>query len=138
MLLETAQALQRIFDRIDPFLKDDLLRNVIELLTREPAPMRQRPMAAAAVNPTVPQQEGKKLLSLSPKIVSRRLTSARKIPDRLVSRIGRPDPGQFTGTVQTRQRNRIPTFVLIRSPARFGISAGATTKQSYPSAFTWR
>jgi hypothetical protein len=48
LLLETAQALQRIFDGIDPFLKDDLLRNVIELLTGKPAPMRQRPMAAAA------------------------------------------------------------------------------------------
>jgi hypothetical protein len=92
LLLETAQALQRIFDRIDPFLKDDLLRNVIELLTGEPAPMRQRPVAAATVNPTVPQQEGKKLLALSPKIVPRRLTSANKVLDRLMSRIRRPRP----------------------------------------------
>jgi hypothetical protein len=29
-------------------------------------------------------------------------------------------------------------FVLIRSPARFGISAGATIIQSWPSACTWR
>ena len=29
-----------------------------------------------------------------------------------MSRIGRPDPCQFTGTVQTRQRNRIPTVRL--------------------------
>jgi hypothetical protein len=60
----------------------------------------------------VPQQEGKKLLALSPKIVSRRLPGANKIPDRLMSRIGSPDPFQFTGTVQTPQRNRIPTVCL--------------------------
>ena len=48
LFLETAQALKSIFDRIDLFLKDDLLRNVIELLTGEPTPMRQRPVAAAA------------------------------------------------------------------------------------------
>ena len=87
-------------------------RKVIELLTGEPAPMRERPVAAAAVNPAVPEEEREKLLALSPKIVSRRLTGANKVPDRLMSRIGRPDPCQFTGTVQTRQRNRIPTVRL--------------------------
>jgi len=60
----------------------------------------------------VPQEKGKKLLALSPKTVSRRLTGAHKIPDRLMSRIGRPDPYQFAGTVQTHQRNRIPTIRL--------------------------
>jgi len=74
--------------------------------------MRQRPVAAAAVTPAVPQEKGKKLLALSPKTVSRRLTGAHKIPDRLMSRIGRPDPYQFAGTVQTHQRNRIPTIRL--------------------------
>jgi hypothetical protein len=92
LLLEAAQALERIFDRIDPFLKDDLLRGMVELPTGEPAPMRQRPVAAAAVNPAVPEQEGKKLLALAPKIVGRRLAGARQIADRLMSRIGRPDP----------------------------------------------
>jgi hypothetical protein len=29
-----------------------------------------------------------------------------------MGRVGRPDPCQFTGTVQTRQRNRIPTIRL--------------------------
>jgi hypothetical protein len=85
---------------------------MIELLTGEPAPVRQRPVAAAAVNPAVPQQEGKKLLALSPKIVSRRLAGAHKIPDRLRSRIWRPDPCQFTGAVKTRQRHRIATVRL--------------------------
>jgi hypothetical protein len=40
LLLEAAQALKRIFDRVDAFLKDDLLRGRVELLTGEPAPMR--------------------------------------------------------------------------------------------------
>jgi len=46
---------------------------MVELLTGEPAPMRQRPVAAAAVDPAVPEQEREKLLALSPKIVPRRL-----------------------------------------------------------------
>ena len=55
MLLEAAQSLERIFDRVDAFLKDDLLRGMLELLIGQPAPMRQRPVSASAVNPTVPQ-----------------------------------------------------------------------------------
>jgi hypothetical protein len=38
---------------------------MLELLTGQPAPMRQRPMAASAVNQAMPQQEGKKLLALT-------------------------------------------------------------------------
>ena len=99
--------LKRIFDRVDAFLKDDLLRGMVELLTGKPAPMRQRPVAASAVDATVPEQEGKKLLALAPEIVSSRLAGPHKIPHRLMSRIGRPDPCQFAGSVQTRQRDRI-------------------------------
>jgi RuvA, C-terminal domain len=51
LFLEATQALNRIFDRVDPFLKDDLLRGMFELLAGKPTPMRQRPMAASAVNP---------------------------------------------------------------------------------------
>ena len=79
MLLEAAQSLERIFDRVDPFLKDNLLCSVFELLIGQPAPMRQRPVSASAVNPTVPQQEGKQLLAFAPKIVSRRLARPHKI-----------------------------------------------------------
>jgi hypothetical protein len=46
LLFEAPQALKGVFDRVDGFLKDDLLRGVLELLASQPAPMRQRPMAA--------------------------------------------------------------------------------------------
>jgi hypothetical protein len=49
---------QRIFNRMDPFLKDDLLSSIVEPLIAKPAPMRQSPVAATG-NPAVPQQEGK-------------------------------------------------------------------------------
>ena len=55
--------MNRIFDRVDPFLKDDLLRGMFELLVGEPTPMRQRPTAASVVNPAELQQEGKQRLS---------------------------------------------------------------------------
>jgi hypothetical protein len=69
-------------------------------------------VAAAAVNPTVTQQERKQLLALSPKIVPRRLTAARKVPDRLMSRVGRPNSRKLTRPMQTRQSDRIPTVGL--------------------------
>jgi len=75
LLLDATQALHRIFDRVDSFLKDDLLRAMLEFLAGEPAPMRQRPMAAAAVNSAVPQQEGNQLLAFAAKIVPPRGTS---------------------------------------------------------------
>ena len=80
---------------------------MVETLTGKPAPMRQRPVAASAVDAAVPEQEGKKLLALAPEIVSGRLAGPHKIPHRLMSWIGRPDPGQLAGSVQTRQRDRI-------------------------------
>ena len=138
MPLETAQALKRIFDRIDPFLKDDLLGCMLELLAGEPAPMRQRPVPAAAVNPAMPEEEGEKLLTLSPKIVPRRLPGARKIPHRLMRRVGRPPSRKLTRPMKTRQRNRIPTVRLDPLARSFRDQRGATTMQSCPSACTWR
>jgi len=38
LFLEATQALNRIFDRVDPFLKDDLLRGMFELLAGKPTP----------------------------------------------------------------------------------------------------
>jgi hypothetical protein len=69
---------------------------MVELLTGEPTPMRQRPVPAASVNPAMPEEEGEKLLTLSPKIVSRCLPGARKIPDRLMGRVGRPHCRKLT------------------------------------------
>jgi hypothetical protein len=60
----------------------------------------------------VPEEEREKLLALSPKIVPRRLAGARKIPNRLMSRVGRPHARQLTRPIKTRQRNRIPTVRL--------------------------
>ena len=45
MLLKAAQALERVLDRIDAFLKDDLLRRVLELLIGQPTAVRQGPVA---------------------------------------------------------------------------------------------
>jgi hypothetical protein len=98
---------ERIVDRVDAFLKDDLLRGMLELLMGQPAPMRPRPVAAASVNPAVPEQEGKQLLAFAAKIVRRRLAGADKIAHRLMSRVGRPHPRQFASPMQPRQRDRV-------------------------------
>jgi len=62
--------------------------------------MRPRPVAAAAINPAVSEQEGEEQLALSPKIVPRRLAGARKIAHRLMSRVRRSDARQLAGPVR--------------------------------------
>ena len=99
--------MEGIFDRVDAFLKDDLLRGMLELLVGQPAPMRQRPMAASAVNTAVTQQEGKQLLAFAPKIVGRRLAGPHKVAHRLMSRVRRPNSRQLAGPMQPCQRDRV-------------------------------
>jgi hypothetical protein len=50
LLFQTMQSLNRIFDRVNAFLEDDLLSRMFESLLGEPAPMRQRPMTSPAVD----------------------------------------------------------------------------------------
>jgi hypothetical protein len=80
---------------------------MLELLAGKPAPVRQRPMTAAAVNPAVPQQEGKQLLAFAAKVVRSRLAGSHKIANRLMRRVRLPDSRQFAGPVQSRQRDRV-------------------------------
>jgi hypothetical protein len=107
LLLEATQTLKSIFDRVDPLLKDDLLGGTLELLAREPAAVRQRPVAAAAVNPAMSEEEREKLLALSPKVVRRCLARPHKIAHSFMSPIRRPDPGQFARPMQSSKRDRI-------------------------------
>ena len=135
MFFEAAQALERIFDRVNTLLKDDLLRCMLELLIDKSAPtarvdarLRCRSGCAAA--------ERKQLLPLR-RTVRPPLAGPHKIAYRFVRLVRRPHARQFAGSMQPRQRHRVARFVLIRSPARFGIRAGATTMQSWPRACTW-
>jgi hypothetical protein len=108
LLLKATQALERIFNGVNAFLRRSLLRGMLELLIVQPAPVRQRPMATPAVNPAVPQQEGKKLLAFAAKVIGgRRLAGSHEIAHRLVSRVRRPNAGQLAGSMQLRQRDRV-------------------------------
>jgi hypothetical protein len=121
LLLEAAQPLKGIFDRIEPFLKDDLLSCVLKLLAGEPASMRQRPMTAAAIDAAMTQQEGKHLLAFAAKVVGHRLARPDKIAHRFMRRVGAQtavsSPARCSHASVTASRR----FVLMRSPDRFGI-----------------
>jgi hypothetical protein len=54
-LFQTAQTPSGILDHVDPLLKDDLLGGMLEGLLGEPAPVRQYPMTAPAVNSAMAQ-----------------------------------------------------------------------------------
>jgi hypothetical protein len=118
--VEAAQALKGVFDRVDGFLKDDLLGGMLELLAGQPAPMRQRPMTASAVDAAVAQEEGKQLLAFAAKVVPRRLARPHKIAHRFMRRIRRPDSGQLAGPVQSRQRDGVAPVRLDPFPGALG------------------
>jgi hypothetical protein len=89
--------------------------------------------AASPVNLALPQQEGERLLAFAAKVVCRLLAGSHEIGHRLTSRVRRPDSCQCAGPSRasvTASRR----FVLMRSPDRFCIKAGATTTQSWPRA----
>jgi hypothetical protein len=50
---QAVRTLSGIRDRVDGLLKDDLLGSMLESLLGKPAPMRQRLVTAAAINPAV-------------------------------------------------------------------------------------
>jgi hypothetical protein len=127
-------SLKGIVDRVDPLLKDNLLRGMLELLPGQPAAMRQRPMAASAVNPAVAQQEGQQLLAFAAKVVGRRFAGPHQVADRLMRGIQRPDSRQFARPIQSRPRDGVEPVRL--DPFARPIRAGATTMQSWPSALT--
>jgi hypothetical protein len=122
--------LERIFDCVNAFLKDDLLGDMLELLIGQPAPMRQRPMAASAVNPAVTQQEGSscwRLRRRSSVAASRARTRSRTAS---CASSGAHTPVSSPARCSRANVTASRRFVLIRSPDRFGIKAGATTMQS--------
>jgi len=111
-------------------MEDDLLRGVLELLASQPQRRCGSVQWPPPVDPAVPEQEGQQLLAFAPQIVRRRLTRPHKIAHRFMVRIRR----RCSRASVTASRR----FVLMRSPERFGIKAGATTMHSWPSALTWR
>src|SRR5882757_8741784 len=84
LLLKAPPPRNRILDRIDPVLEDDLLSGMLERLAGQPAPMRQCPMAAAAVDPAMAQQKREQLLPLTAQIVRCRFPCPDEVADRLV------------------------------------------------------
>ena len=99
-------------DRVDPFLKDNLLRGMVELLTGEPTPMRQRPVAAAAVNPAMPEEEKREAADAFAEDRQPPTHGREQDPGPPREPDWNPNSRKLTGTVRTRQRNRIPMVHL--------------------------
>jgi hypothetical protein len=74
------------------------------------------------------------MLALFAQIRHRGLSRPHQLTHGFVAGIRNPDGRQFAGPVQPSQGQGIPAVVFTRSPGRFGISEGAMTAQSCPSA----
>src|SRR6266436_2866266 len=81
---------------------------MLELLTRDPARMRLGPgLSALGIRPSQPQQKGRDMLALRTQIQHRRLARPRQIAHRLVTSVRHPDRGEFVGTQQLCQAERV-------------------------------
>jgi len=74
--------------------------------------MRQRPITASAIDPAAAQQERKQLLAFATQIVRCRLARSHKVTNRFVDRIRNPHRGEFAGSVQPGQGDRVPPVGL--------------------------
>ena len=92
LLVQAMQPLSGILDRVDLLLEDDLLGRVLEGLTGKPAPVRQRPMTAAVVDPAMAQEKGEQLLAFAAQVVRSGLPGPDQIADGLMDHVRNPDP----------------------------------------------
>ena len=79
------------------------------------------------------QEEARELLTGLTQTADRRQTGAHEIADRLMSLIGNPDRGQFTGPMQLGQVDRIAAIRFDPISRLAGINEGATTTQPCPA-----
>ena len=84
---------------------------LLESQTSHPPAVHQRPRRPIVVM-AVAQQESRKLLTGLTQTADSRQTGAHEVADRLMSLIGNPDRGRFTGPVQLGQIDRVPPIGL--------------------------
>src|ERR1700738_1384130 len=104
---------------------------LLELEPGQPPAMQPGPGRPTIVA-SMTQQEPGELLARPAQAVHRVEPCPYQIAHRLVSDIRNPYRGQFAGPVQLGRPAASRRSVLTRSPARFGISEGATTTHSCP------
>src|SRR5256885_583138 len=85
---------------------------MLEALAGKPAPVRQCPMTAALVDPTMAQKEGEQLLAFAAQVVGSGFPSPHQIADSLVDDVRYPHSGQFARPMQPRQSDRVPSVRL--------------------------
>jgi hypothetical protein len=135
LLIQAAQAILGLLDRLYVVLERDLVRPVLKLEAREPLAVRMAPPApgeAVVAGPT--QQEGVQAmpgpLQIRQRVRSRTASSALVGGCTAVSSSARKSLASLRASRWS---------VLIRSPGLTGIRAGATTSQTSPSTpSSWR
>src|ERR1700744_2501667 len=118
-----------------------MLCRMLEALPSKPPPMSDGPVLAAVEDAAVTEKKSHQLLAFLPQIFCCCLACPRQVANGFMDRIRHPYRGQFAGSMQPCQHHGITAsrrLVLTRSPGFFGMSDGATTAQSWPSALTWR
>ena len=85
---------------------------MVEGLPGQPAPVRQRPMAAPVVDPAMTQEKREQLLPFAAHVVRSGFPGPDQIADGLMDEVWNPDPGQLSRPVQPRQRDGIPPVRL--------------------------
>jgi hypothetical protein len=111
MGFQTVTPRRRRLDRRNAVFQHDVMRRLLESQSRHPSTVHQRPRRPIVVM-AMAQQESRELLTGLAQVANSRQTSAHEIADRLMSLIGNPDGGQFTGPMQLGQIDRVPPIRL--------------------------
>ncbi len=111
MGFQTVAPRRRRLDRRDAIFQHDGMRRLLESQSRQPSTMHQRPRWPMVVM-AMAQQESRELLTGLAQVANGRQTRTHEIADRLMSRIGNPDGGQFTRPMQLGQIDRIAPIRL--------------------------
>jgi hypothetical protein len=102
---------RRRLDGRDAIFQHDVMRRLLESQAGYPPTVHQRPRRSMVVM-AMAQQERRQLLTGLTETADRRQAGAHEIADRFMSRIRNPDRGQFAGSMQLGQVDRIPTVGL--------------------------
>ena len=114
-----------------------MMHRLLKAQTRQPATVQLGP-GRTPVMAALAQQKSRELLPRPAQRVHRIQTGTHQIAHRLVPGIWNPDSGHSPARCSRARLAASRRSVLTRSPARLGISDGATTMQPCPLADNWR
>ena len=119
-------------------LERALQRGQIEPLRADPPPVGVAPVLAREIGAPVAGQELEYAMPPAKNIAAEVVAASNEIAHRLLTLVEDVDGGELAGAEQAHELRRVSAVGLDPLPRGRGVSAGAMTAHSTPSAVSWR